>query len=176
MSTRTLVRQIAVVAVLALLAMTLVVTATASAADWQRFDTDADALYDIAAIDRDGNGVFEDSYFDLDNDGAWDTNLYNTRGHDSFLEVIDFDMDENDEVEIRLRDADQRQGFDHVLVDLDQNGAWDLYRGRAQRIIPGSNIDYRTRISRHNASRDLMHTFRQRTGMSLLYPSIPACC
>jgi hypothetical protein len=148
-------------------------TATASAAQWQRYNVDGDAFYDIAAIDRGGNGNFEDIYFDIDNDGAWDANLYNTRRSDAFLEVLDFDMDENDEVEIRLSDQDQREGFDYIQVDLDQNGYWDRWRGYTRRIIPNSNLDAVRRSNRQNASSRLIYDYRQRTGMSLLYPNLP---
>ena len=154
----------------------LATTASASAGNWQYFDNDADSYWDAAAIDRGGNGYFEDTYFDLDNDGAWDTNLYNTRGSEWLLEVVDYDLDENDEVEARLTDGDQRVGFDYLFVDLDQNGAWDRFRGRARRIVPGSNVDAVTRTLRYNASQRLIHQFRMQTGMSLLYPSFPACC
>jgi hypothetical protein len=163
-------------ALITALLLTLATTASASAASWQYFDFDADRYWDAAAIDRDGNGNFDDIYFDLDNDGPWDTNLYNTRGSDSLLEVVDYDMDENNEVEIRLMDGDQRVGFDYLFVDLDQNGAWDRFRGRARRIVPGSNVDAVTRTLRYNASQRLIHQFRMRTGTSLLYPSLPACC
>ena len=158
------------------LVLVLATSASASAASWQRFDYDADSYWDASALDQDGNGSFEDIYFDLDNDGDWDTNLYNTRGSESLLEVSDYDMDENNEVELRLKDGDQRAGFDYLFVDLDQNGAWDRFRGGTRRIVPGSNVDAVTRTVRYNASQRLIHTFRMRTGMSLLYPSLPACC
>jgi hypothetical protein len=163
-------------ALVAALVLALATSASASAAGWQRFDYDADSYSDAAALDQDSNGYFEDIYFDLDNDAAWDTNLYNTRGSDSLAEITDYDMDENNEVEIRLMDGDQRVGFDYLFVDLDQNGAWDRFRGRARRIVPGSNVDAVTRTTRYNASQRLIHTFRMRTGTSLLYPSLPACC
>jgi hypothetical protein len=163
-------------AILAALLLALATSASASAASWQYFDFDADRYWDAAALDQSGNGYFEDTYFDLDNDAAWDTNLYNTRGSESLLEVVDYDMDENDEVEFRLEDGDQRVGFDYLYVDLDQNGAWDRFGGRARRIVPGSNLDSVTRTLRYNASQNLIHRFYMRTGMSLLYPSFPACC
>ena len=163
-------------ALVAALVLVLATSASASAASWQYFGLDADSYWDAAVLDRNGNGVFDDIYFDLDNDAAWDTNLYNTRGSDSLLEVTDYDMDENNEVEFRLKDGDQRAGFDYLFVDLDQNGAWDSFRGRARRIVPGSNVDAVTRTTRYNASQRLIHTFRMRTGTSLLYPSLPACC
>jgi hypothetical protein len=164
------------VAIVAALLLLLATAASASAAQWQYFNTDADRYWDAAALDQSGNGYFEDLYFDLDNDAAWDTNLYNTRGSESLLEVADYDMDENNEVELRLQDGDQRVGFDYLFVDLDQNGAWDRFGGRARRIVPGSNIDAVTRTVRYNASQNLIHSFYMRTGMSLLYPSFPACC
>jgi hypothetical protein len=164
------------VAIVAALLLLLATSASASAANWQYFDFDADRYWDAAAIDRGGNGYFEDTYFDLDNDAAWDTNLYNTRGSESLLEVADYDMDENNEVEFRLQDGDQRVGFDYLFVDLDQNGAWDRFGGRTRRIVPGSNMDAVTRTLRYNASQNLIHNFYMRTGMSLLYPSFPACC
>jgi hypothetical protein len=163
-------------AIVAVLLFLLATTASASAAKWQYFDNDSDRYWDAAAIDRGGNGYFEDLYFDLDNDAAWDTNLYNTRGSESLLEVADYDMDENDEIELRLQDGDQRVGFDYLFVDLDQNGAWDRLSGRARRIVPGSNVDAVTRTVRYNASQNLIHNFYMRTGTSLLYPSFPACC
>jgi hypothetical protein len=164
----------AAVALMAAVSMGLAISSSASAAEWQYFNTDADALWDISAIDNDGNGVYDDSWFDLDNDGAWDTRLYNTRYTDALLEVIDFDMDENDEVEIRLSDGDQRPGFDYVWFDWDQNGAWDPWRGYERRIVPRSNIDAITASNRRNVSSAMMHRFRMRTGMSLLYPSTPS--
>lgn len=174
-STRSRAARFATVAVATLLTLLATsVTATATAAEWQRFDLDADNYYDVMGIDRDGSGRFEDIYFDLDDDGRWDTNMYNTRFSDSFLEVLDFDMDENEEVEARLRDADQREGFDYILVDRDQNGRWDSQGGFVARIIPGSNVDNVTRSNRQNASSTLIYDFRQRTGMSLLYPSLPS--
>ena len=160
----------------AALLLPLAMTAPASAAGWQYFDNDADSYWDAAAIDRSGNGSFDELYFDLDNDDEWDANLYNTSGSDSLLEVVDYDMDENGEAEARLADGDQRAGFDYVYVDLDQNGAWDQFRGGARRIIPGSNVDAVTRTLRYNASSQLIHNFRMQTGMSLLYPSFSACC
>lgn len=166
--------------VAAMLAALLVTTATASAASWQYHDVDADRYYDATTIDRDGNGYSEDMYFDLDNDGRWDTNLYNTRHWDNFLEVIDYDMDENGEVEARLLDGDQREGFDYVRVDSDQNGSWDNLGGYTKRIIPGSNVDHINRSNRRNMnnmmSANLMHRHRMQTGQSLLYPSFPMCC
>lgn len=153
--------------------LTLTTTGMAVAADWQHWQLDADHFWDAATIDRDGNGNADDIYHDLDNDGAYDTNIYNTRYSDALLEVTDYDMDENGEAEFRLLDGDQRVGFDYVYVDRDQNGRWDRWRGRARRIIPRSNIDDITRINRYNASRDMMHFFRMRTGQSLLYPSVP---
>jgi hypothetical protein len=163
-------------ALITALLLVLATSASASAASWQYFDTDADSYWDAAGLDQGGNGYFEDTYFDLDDDGAWDTNLYNTRGSEALLEVVDYDMDENDEVEIRLMDGDQRVGFDYLFVDLDQNGSWDRYGGRVRRIVPGSNLDAVTRTVRYNASQNLIHNFYMRTGMSLLYPSFPACC
>jgi hypothetical protein len=151
----------------------LATTAVATAAQWQYFQTDGDSFYDVAAIDRNANGLFGDIWFDLDNDGAYDTNLYNTRYSDSLLEVIDFDFDENDEIDARLQDGDQRVGFDYIYVDRDQNGYWDRWRGQKRRIIPGSNIDNVTRSNRHNASSRLINDYRQQTGISLLYPSLP---
>ena len=148
-------------------------TGTASAAEWQFHNVDGDSLYDIAGIDRSGNGTYDDIYFDIDNDGAWDSNMWNSRGADTFHEVLDFDMDENDEVEIRLRDNDQLEGFDYILVDLDQNGAWDRWRGYTRRIIPNSNLDNVRRSNRQNAGSRLIYDYRQRTGMSLLYPNLP---
>ena len=148
-------------------------TATASAAGWQYFQTDGDHFYDIAGIDRNGNGAIDDAYFDLDNDGPYDANLYNTRYDETILEVLDIDMDENDRVEIRLLDGDQRLGFDYIQVDRDQNGAWDRVRGYTRQIIPGSNVDNVNRHNRQNASMNLIHNFRQQTGMSLLFPSLP---
>lgn len=155
--------RIILIALLTLLAL----APAANAAGWQRFDFDADRYYDAAAIDRDRNGWYEDLYYDLDNDGAWDTNIYNHRGHDSFLEVVDYDMDEDGRLEIKLADGDQRAGFDYVWTDLDENGYWDQPR----RVIPGSNVDAVTRTTRNNASRNIMHAFSMRTGMSLLHPT-----
>jgi hypothetical protein len=163
---------VAVVAVVALLTM-LAATGTATAADWQYVNADSDAYYDITAIDRDDSGFFEDIRFDLDNDGRWDTRLYNTRLSESFLEILSFDMDENGNIETQLRDADQREGFDYILVDRDQNGYWDPWRGYTQRIIPGSHLDHVTASNRRNASSALIHNTRQQTGVSLLYPSLP---
>jgi hypothetical protein len=155
-------------------AMTLATSGTARAADWQFWQLDADSLYDAATIDTDGNGVFNEIDIDLDNDGYWDTRYYNTLYSDAFHERLEFDMDENLEIEFRLVDGDQREGFDYVYADRDQNGFWDLRRGKARQIIPRSNIDDITRINRHNASRNLMHSFTMRTGgQSLLYPSPP---
>ena len=156
--------------------LTLAMTGTAVAAHgphWQHYQLDNDHFSDAATIDRDGNGNADDIYHDLDNDGAYDTNIYNTRYSDRLLEVTDYDMDENDEVEFRLVDGDQRVGFDYLYVDLDQNGYWDSWRRRVRRIVPGSNIDHVTRTNRYNASRNLMHSFRMRTGQSLLYPTFP---
>lgn len=153
--------------------LTLATTGTAVAAQWQYWQLDNDNLWDAATIDRDGNGNADDIYFDLDNDGPYDTNIYNTRYSDTLLEVTDYDMDENDEVEFRLVDGDQRVGFDYLYVDRNQNGYWDRWRGRVRRIVPRSNIDYKTRTNRYNASRNLMHSFRMRTGQSLLYPTPP---
>ena len=171
-TSRSRVAQLGVVAVVALLAL-LTTTATATAGVWQYYNVDADGLDDIAAIDRDDNGNFDNIYFDLDNDGSWDTNLLNTRFSESLLEVLNFDMDENDEVEIQLRDSDQRVGFEYILVDRDQNGYWDSWRGFTRRIIPGSNVDIVTRSNQRNASSNLIYNFRQQTGMSLLYPNLP---
>ena len=162
------------VALIAAVSIGLAISSSASAAEWQYFDTDADTFWDLSAIDSDGNGVFDDSWFDLDNDGAWDTRMYNTRATDALLEIIDFDMDENDEVEIRLWDGDQRPGFDYVSFDWDQDGAWDPWRGYARRIVPHSNIDAITASNRRNVSSAMMHRFRMATGMSLLYPSMPS--
>jgi opacity protein-like surface antigen len=164
--------RLAVVIVVALSAW-LAIAANATAAQWQYFQTDGDHFYDVAAIDRNANGRFDDIYFDLDNDGPYDTNLYNSRYSDSLLEVIDFDLDENDEVDARLLDGDQRVGFDYIYVDRDQNGYWDRWRGRQRRIIPSSNIDNVTRSNRYNASSRLINDYRQQTGISLLYPSLP---
>lgn len=161
---------------LAALLTVLVTTATATAAQWQYFETDGDYFHDVAAIDRSGNGVFDDVYFDLDNDGPYDANMYNTLYSDSLLEVLDFDMNENNEIEIRLSDGDQRQGFDYVRVDLDENGYWDSQRGFTRRIIPGSRIDIINQSNRRNVSSTMMHNLRMRTGGSLLYPNLPACC
>lgn len=157
-------------------ALVLGAATPASAASWRYFDFDADAYYDAAAIDRDGNGRYDHLYFDLDNDDVWDTHLYNVRGSDALLETADYDMDENGEIEFRLTDGDGRLGFDYLYVNLDQNGAWDWFRGGTRRIVPGSNIDAITRTLRSNASRRLIDDFRARTGMSLLYPSFPLCC
>ncbi len=162
-------------AVTALL-LSLAGTGTASAASWQYFNVDSDRYVDAAAIDRDANGNFDDIYFDLDNDDEFDTNVYNKTGADTLLEIVDYDMDENDEVEIRLADGDQRVGFDYIWVDLDQNGYWDRFRYGARRIIPGSNVDVITRTTRYNASTRLINDFRAQTGTSLLYPSFPTCC
>ena len=162
--------QLAFVTVAALLAT----TGTATAGEWRFYDNDADDWNDIAAIDRDNSGELDDIYFDLDNDSRWDTNMYNKRGTSGWLlEYLDFDMDENDEVEAQLRDGDQRVGFDYILVDRDQDGYWDRTRGYARRIIPRSNVDAVTRSNRQNASSRLIYDYRQRTGMSLLYPSLP---
>ena len=109
--------------------LTLAMTGTAVAAQWQYWQLDSDSAWDAATIDRGGNGNADDIYFDLDNDGGYDANLYNTRYSDSFLEVLDFDMDENDEVEVRLLDGDQREGFDSIHIDRDQDGSWDRWRG-----------------------------------------------
>jgi len=149
-------------------------TPTAMAAQWTYHDHDSDALWDTAAIDRDYNGTYDDLSFDLDNDGSWDSRLYNTRYSDALLEALDYDGDENAEVEIRLLDGDQRVGFDYVYFDLDQNGYWDRWRGYRRAIIPRSNVDNIRRSNRQNASSRLIHNFRMRTGMSLLYPNIPA--
>ena len=153
--------------------MLLATPAAASAAEWQFYNVDGDSYYDIAGIDRSGNGNFDDIYFDIDNDNAWDTNMWNARGSDSLHEVLDFDMDENGEVEIRLRDSNQRVGFEWILVDRDQDGAWDSWRGFTRRIIPGSNLDAVRRSNRQNASSRLINDYRQQTGMSLLYPNLP---
>ena len=162
--------KLAFVTVAALLAT----TGTATAADWQYYDNDADNWYDIAAIDRDDSGEFDDVRFDLDNDSHWDTRMFNKSGTSGWLlEYLDFDMDENNEVEARLQDGDQRVGFDYLLVDRDQNGYWDRTRGYARRIIPRSNVDAVTRSNRQNASSRMIYNYRQQTGMSLLYPSLP---
>lgn len=159
---------------LATAAALLATASPAAAANWEYFQTDGDRFWDIAAIDRSGNGRWDDVRFDLDNDGPYDTRLVNTRRSDALLEVLDFDMDENGEVEVRMLDGDQRVGFDYVLVDRDQDGFWDPWRGVTRRVVPGSNIDNITRSNRVNASNRLIYDFRQRTGMSLLFPSLPA--
>ena len=154
--------------------MMLATTATASAAEWQYFNVDGDGYYDIAGIDRSGNGNFDDIYFDIDNDGPWDTNMWNLGGtSDSLHEILDFDMDENGVVEIRLRDSNQRVGFEYILVDRNQDANWDSWRGFTRRIIPNSDLDAVRRSNRQNASSRLIYDYRRQTGMSLLYPNLP---
>lgn len=138
----------------------------AVAASWNYEQTDADWCYDAAWMDRDGNGVIDQLWSDLDDDCRWDSRLYNSRGSDALLEVATYDMDENGIPSFRLLDGDQRVGFDYIQADWNQDGRWDV-----KRIIPGSRIDYATRINRNNASRDLMYLFRWNTGQSLLYPT-----
>ena len=167
--------QITLAAVGALLAL-LAVTATASAAKWHRYDLQPDShYYDAKAIDRDGNGRLDDIYFDLDDDGWWDTNLYNTRRSDRLLEVADYDLDENGEVELELRDGDGRVGFDYVIFDRDQDGYWDTRRGVWKFIIPGSNLDTANRANARTVkqmmSSSTFHQYTMQTGGSLLYPS-----
>lgn len=140
--------------------------AGASAAGWLHHQTDADWCYDAVTIDSDDNGNFNQMWADLDNDCRWDTRLYNARGRDTLLEIASYDMDESGVPEFRLLDGDQRVGFDFIQADWNQDRRWDV-----RRIIPGSNADYRNRINRHNASRDLMFLFRAQTGQSLLYPT-----
>ena len=158
----------------AVLVTLLATSGTAIAGSWQYYELDGDYYSDAAVRDRDGNGTFDDLWFDLDNDGRWDSHLYNTRYADDLLEVVDYDMDENDEAELRLADGDQRVGFDYLYVDWDQDGYWDRTRGYGRRIIPGSNIDITTRSNRQNAGSTLIADFRRRTGTSLLYPSLPS--
>ncbi len=145
---------------------------TQRAGEWQYWQLDSEWYYDALTTDSDDNGNPDDAYFDLDNDGYWDTNLYNTLYSDALLEVVDYDMDENVEVEFRLVDGDQRVGFDYLYADRDQNGYWDRWRQKARQIIPRSNIDAVTHINRNNASRNIMHAFYMQTGKSLLYPSV----
>jgi len=171
-SRRSQVLRHALVVVAALTAL-LFAAGTASAANWQRFDVDADNYYDVTGIDRDGNGNFDMLRYDLDNDGRWDTTMYNTRYADTLLEAMDFDMDENNVAEARLLDGDQRPGFDYVLINSNQDAYWDSSRGFTQQIIPGSNVDVVNRSNRQNASSQLIHNFRMQTGTSLLYPSFP---
>jgi hypothetical protein len=155
------------IAALATAAVVLAGASVASAAHWEFSQTDADPLWDAVHRDADGNGTVDDLWVDLDNDGAWDTHLFNTRGTDALLEAATYDMDENGVPTFGLRDADQRVGFDYVLVDWNQDGRWDV-----RRIIPGSNLDYRTRINTNNANWRLLHAFRMQTGQSLLFPTL----
>ena len=172
-ATRSRARRLVAVAAASLL--TMLVTAAGAHAQggaWQSLDSNGDGYYDAKAQDSDGNGNFDNAWFDLDKDGWWDTQMFNSRYSDALLEILNFDMDENGEVEIQMRDGDQRVGFDYVLFDRDQDGYWDTWRGSARRIIPRSNLDYMTQSNRRNASSRLMHDFRMRTGMSLLDPSV----
>ncbi|MGZ5357401.1 MAG: hypothetical protein ACXWF9_00260 [Solirubrobacterales bacterium] len=159
--------------------MTLATTGTARAAHWQYWQLDGDYYADAATRDSDGNGIWNEYYLDIDGDDYFDTYTYNTLYSDAFHEVREFDMDENDRIEFRLLDGDQREGFDYVYADLDQNLVWDRPRKRkvrqkARLIIPGSNIDAINRTNRQNMSRDMMHRFTMGTGQSLLYPSVAA--
>jgi hypothetical protein len=172
-ATRSRARRLVAVAAASLL--TMLVTAAGAHAQggaWQSLDSNGDGYYDATAQDSDGNGNFDNAWFDLDKDGWWDTQMFNSRYSDALLEILNFDMDENGEVEIQMRDGDQRVGFDYVLFDRDQDGYWDTWQGSARRIIPRSNVDYMRQSNRRNASSRLMHDFRMRTGMSLLYPSV----
>lgn len=145
------------------------VPGVASAASWQFHQTDGDALFDAVSMDADANGCIEDIYFDIDNDGGWDSRLYNRWGGDCFVEVLTFDMNENGRPEYRMVDVDQKPGFERLSADPDQNGRWNWTR-----IIPGSTLDYATRINRYNVTRDQMFLFRRTTGQSLIYPNIPS--
>jgi hypothetical protein len=149
--------------------------ASAQGSAWEYYELgDGDALADAAVADRSGNGAWDDIWFDLDQDGAWDTNLYDVNGDDSFFEVLDYDFNENGRPEYRLRDADQRVGYDWVYLDRDEDGAWDRWRGSKRRIIPGSDLDAVTASNRRNASSRILADFSRRYGGSLLHPNLPA--
>ena len=122
-ATRSRARRLVAVAAASLL--TMLVTAAGAHAQggaWQSLDSNGDGYYDAKAQDSDGNGNFDNAWFDLDKDGWWDTQMFNSRYSDALLEILNFDMDENGEVEIQMRDGDQRVGFDYVLFDRDQDG------------------------------------------------------
>ena len=146
----------------------LALPAVASAADWQLQEYDGDVYADAALLDADDNGRAEQYWFDIDNDGGWDTHLYNTRRADDFLEVVTYDMNENTRPEYLLLDIDQRQGFEWVYFDPDQDGRWNF-----RRIIPGSTLDATTRLNNLNATREQLRAFQYRTGQSVRNATYP---
>lgn len=79
----------------------------------------------MATLDADNNGLNENNWFDLDNDGRLDTNLWNSRGADNFLESAKFDMNEDGRWEIWLWDIDGLEGFDAVYFDDNGDGYYD---------------------------------------------------
>ncbi len=127
MNTTRTVRRIATTAAgLALTAAASMLTATpATAADWQLHQLDYDRCYDMATLDTEDNGYANDIYMDLDNDCRWDTRQWNTTGHDSFHERMSFDRDEDGSLNTLLVDTNQRQGFDYVRFDRNDDGYWD---------------------------------------------------
>lgn len=138
----------------------------ASANHWQYHELDGDACYDAITHDLDSDGMIDDFWSDLDQDCRWDSRLFNWRFDEGLLEEARYDMNENGRPEFGLSDANQRAGFEWLLVDGNQDGRWDR-----RRIIPGSSLDY-DRPNRLNVSRDMMFRFRQATGQSLLYPNL----
>jgi hypothetical protein len=149
-------------------ALALVAAPQAMAAGWQYWEVDGDRCYDASTLDANGNGNAEQHWFDLDNDCRWDTNLYNTRGWDGFLEEATYDMNENGAPEYLIQDMNQRVGFEWVYLDRNQDRVYEQ-----RRIIPGSDLDAITRTTTNMANNAILHQFTMRTGQSLLFPSFP---
>lgn len=152
----------------AALALSQPAGAATASASWKYWQTDGDRCWDVATMDADFNGQFEDARFDIDNDCRWDARMWNTKAGDDFFEALSFDMDENGVAEYLMLDINQRQGFEWLYIDGNQDGVYEL-----RRIIPGSDLDAITRVNTYNASSAILHQFTMRTGQSLLYPSFP---
>jgi hypothetical protein len=116
----------------ALLVLLALDTPASAAASWQWWNIDSDGYYDMATLDSDFNGRNENNWFDLDNDGWIDTNLWNSRGADNFLESMTFDMNEDGRWEIWLSDVNQLVGFDVAYFDDNGDGYYDRSANLAQ--------------------------------------------
>lgn len=133
--------------ILALLALAVAGTvavslppSAAAAAQWRLHQLDRDRCWDAATIDADFNGNSEDARFDIDNDCRWDTRLWNSLGGDGFAESLTFDMDENGRWEYWLADNDQREGFDVVYFDDNEDGYYDRW-AYLPRAAPSTSLE-----------------------------------
>ena len=103
-----------------------VASANTEQVEWRMHNTDTDNCWEAATMDSDGNGYWETTVIDsVGNDCQWDARIYNVEGGDWFAEGMDLDRDWDGVPEYVLRDTDQREGFDYVWFDVNEDSVYE---------------------------------------------------